>query len=184
MSYKWTLLGSSSVKVGNTAQLYYAVNKKANITVQIFDGKDNYLKTIVSDKTVGTNDQVAVWDLTDKTGNYVVNGTYRFTITATTGTGEKIIAHKYFTVTGNEPLSYKWTLLGTGSGKIGNTTSLYYAVNKSASITVQILDESNSLIRTIVTDKAVATNDQVVYWDLKDEAGYYVCLLYTSMGLP
>ena len=174
ITYKWTVLGSERVAIEGNAQLYYAVNKNASITVQIFYGNNNYLKTLVSDKKVGTNDQVAVWDMKDANGNYVENGTYRFTITAQEKNGTKVIAHRWFRVTGNEPLAYKWTTLETGSVRIGESANFYYAVNKSASVTVQVFYGNNNYLKTLIVDKKVGTNDQVAIWDLRDADGDYV----------
>ncbi len=174
LEFKWTNLGYSSRKVGEKMPLYYAVNKAANITIQMYDGNDKYIKTIVSNKKVGTNDQVAYWDMTDANGNYVSNGTYRFTIIATNEAGETVKSHKWFKVTGNEPLGYKWTNLGYSSRKVGEKMPLYYAVNKPASITIQMYDGNNKYIKTIISNKKVGTNDQVDYWDLTDGKGKYV----------
>ena len=174
LAYKWTNMGSPNVKIGNDARFYYAVNKKAKVTVQLYYGNNSFMKTLVSNREIGTNDQVAVWDLKDNAGEYVLNGTYRFTITATTEKGEKVTAHKWFQVSGNDPLSYKWTNMGAGNVKIGNDAHFYYAVNKKAKVTVQLYYGNNSFMKTLVSNKEIGTNDQVAIWDLKDNAGEYV----------
>lgn len=173
-AYKWTTLSSNSYKYGNNAEFYYAVNKNAIINIDIYDGKDQYLRPLVKNKSVATNDQVATWDYTDAQGELVKSGNYRFTITATTASGEKIVAHKYFSVTGIPGFQYKWCLFGDESVKVGNKQSLYYAVTKNATVTVEVYDGKNEYIKTLDKNKAVGTNDQVAVWDLKNAKGQYV----------
>ena len=174
LAYKWTTTGVDSFAIGESAPLYYAVNKKATVTINLYYGNNDFMKTLVSNKVVGTNDQVAFWDLTDASGNYVPNGTYRFSITATTANGEKITTHKWFKVTGNEPLKFKWTTTGVNNFSIGEKAPLYYAVNKKASVTINLYYGNNTFMKTLVTNKVVGTNDQVAFWDLKDAKGNYV----------
>ncbi|MCI8514222.1 MAG: hypothetical protein HFI93_06280 [Lachnospiraceae bacterium] len=174
LSYKWVNLGGGNVTIGNNADVYYAVNKNANVTVQVFYGNNNYMKTLVSNQKIGTNDQVARWDLTDNAGNYVPNGTYRFTVIATTASGEQVIEHRWFQVSGNKPLAYKWVNLGSGEVKVGNNADLYYAVNKNANVTVQVFYGNNNYMKTLVSNQRIGTNDQVARWDLTDNAGNYV----------
>lgn len=169
--YKWTTLGASEFKVGGNAILYYAVNEAAKVTVDVYDGNNNFVKTIVSNKSVQTNDQAASWDMKNASGEYVANGTYRFTITAVNNKGEKIVAHDWFRVSGNTPLAYRWTVMDKASEKIGSTAKLYYAVNKEATITVEVFDGRNNYIKTLESNKSVKTNDQVATWDLTDAKG-------------
>ena len=173
-AYKWINLSNSVYAVGQEAELYYAVNKPAAITVEIYNGDNSYLRTLTAELSVGTNDQVIRWDLTDSKGAYVSDGTYRFTIKAVDSQGNMLTAHKWFQVTGNEPLQYKWTNLSSDSYRIGQNADLYYAVNKPATITVEIYYGNNNFLRTIETGKQVQTNDQVVEWNLTDKNGNYV----------
>lgn len=174
LEFRWTNLSNTSYAVGNQAELYYATNRKAKITVNVYDGNNIFLKNLVTDKQVATNDQVVRWDLKNSSGKYVNSGTYRFSITAEDSNGTKKTVHKYFKVTGNDPLAYKWTNLSSNSYAIGNMAELYYATNQNAKITVNVYDGNNIFLRTLVKDKEVKTNDQVVRWDLKKSNGNYV----------
>ena len=174
VSYKWCLFGNESVKVGNKQNLYYAVTKNATVTVEVYDGKNEYIKTLDKNKAVGTNDQVAVWDLTDGKGDYVSSGTYRFTIKATDSSGNTVVSHQYFKVTGNDPVSYKWTTLDNSTYSIGNKVSLYYAVTRNAKVTAEVYDGKDNYMLTLFKDKSVGTNDQVLQWDMKATNGIFV----------
>ena len=172
-NYKWTKLSNTSYEIGKQAELYYAVNRDAKVTVDIYDGNDKYLMNLFADKSVGTNDQVARWDLKDRSGTYVTSGKYRMTITAVDDRGYKIVSHQYFNVTGNDLIDFKWVLLSDTNYKVGDTAQLYYAVNRNATVNVDLYDGNDRYVQNIIKDKTVGTNDQVARWDLKT-AGKYV----------
>ena len=170
-NFKWTNLGASTFNIGSNAKIYYAVNEPAKVTVEVYDGNNNFIKTLESGKSVQTNDQVATWDLKDAKGRYVANGTYRFTLTAVNANGEKKVSHKWFKVDGNVDLDFKWVVMDKGGASIGNNTRIYYAVNKEATITVEVFDGKDNYIKTLTSGKKVQTNDQVELWDLTDAKG-------------
>lgn len=174
LEFKWTNLSDTTYAVGNQAELYYATNRSAKISVNVYYGNNDFLKNLVTGKQVATNDQVVRWDLKDASGNYVKSGTYRFSITAEDSSGAKKTVHKYFKVTGNDPLDYKWTNLSSSTYAIGNQAELYYATNQNAKITVNVYDGNDEFLRTLEKNKEVKTNDQVVRWDLKKSNGNYV----------
>jgi len=101
LSFQQVNLDADSVNIGANAQLSYAVNRNATVTVQVFDANDQCLQTLVSNKAIGTNNQVVQWNLKNNSGAYVPNGSYHFTITAKDASGNSIVEHKYFNVTGN-----------------------------------------------------------------------------------
>ena len=174
LSFKWTTLSSGSYKIGQNAQLYYAVNKPATITVQMYYGDNSYMRTLVSNKSVQTNDQVISWDLKDANGNYVENGTYRFTITAKEANGRTVTAHNWFQVTGNPPLSFQSVRMKSDEVEGATSAELYFSTNKSATVTVEVYYGNNSFLKTLVPDKQVGTDEQTVVWDLKDSNQKYV----------
>lgn len=174
LDFKWVELDNSTYTVGNNVQLYYALNKNAIVNIEVYDGNNNYLKTIINKKSVGTNDQVASWDLKNAAGNYVETGRYRFTITASNSDGEEIVKHAYFNVKSQDPVDYKWTNLSASEYKIGSQAELYYAVSRKATVTVNVYDGKNNYLRTLISEKSIETNDQVVRWDLKDKNSNYV----------
>ncbi len=176
IAFKWTKLSSNTYEIGSQAELYYAVTQNATINVQVYDGNNNFLKTLEGSKKVGTNDQVVRWDLKNASGSYVKTGTYRFTITATDEDGIKIIAHKYFQVKGSSPVSFKWTKLNnsTYNQDKDDGAYFYYAVTRDAKISIDVYYGDNSYMRPLVSNKSVATNDQVAVWDFKDAKGNFV----------
>lgn len=97
-NYKWTIFDTETINKGDNINFYYAVTRDATITIDIYNGDNSYLMNLVSGKNVGTNDQVAVWNLKNPSGQYVKSGTYRFTITAKDSNGNIIVAHKYFNI--------------------------------------------------------------------------------------
>ena len=94
-------LKADSVKIGTSAQLNYALNRAAVVTVQIYDMNNQCLRTLVSNASVGADSQIVQWDLKNSSGGYVANGSYYFSITAKDAFGNRVTENKYFQVTGN-----------------------------------------------------------------------------------
>ena len=172
--YRWNYTTKKSYKIGETATEYYALNRNSTVTVEVYKGDNTYLKTLTSNRSTGTNDQVVQWDLKGNDGEYVENGTYRFTITAVDKKGTKVVSHHWFDVTGNPPFGFKWTNLNTDTVNNESSVSLYYAVNRNAKINIEMYRGDNSYLKTLLNNCSVGTNDQVITWDLKDADGYYV----------
>lgn len=120
LAFQQISLKADSVNVGTNAQLSYALNKNATVTVQIFNANNQCLQTLVSNKAVSTDKQIVQWNLKNNSGTYVPNGSYRFTVTAKDNSGNSTVEHKYFNVTGN-----------TGSGTNSDTNN--EGANQSAS---------------------------------------------------
>ena len=172
--FKWVNLTEDSYQVGDNATLYYATNKDATIRIDIYDGNNNFFRTLIDEKNVGTNDQVDIWKLTDRNGAYVEDDTYRFTITATDASGNTITVHKWFKTTGNPPFAFKWTNLTADIYTVGDSAKLYYATNRSSVVAVEVYREDNTYLTTLEPGKSIGTNDQVITWDMKDTDGSYV----------
>jgi len=174
LNFKWTILAAPKVTIGNEAHLYYALTRDASVTIKVYDGNDRFLKTLVQDKKVKTNDQHQAWDLTNASGDYVANGTYRFSINAVDDAGKKVTKHLWFTVEGNEPIAFKWTILADPQLASGETLNLFYGVNQKATISADVYYGNNTFLKRLVSGHTVGTNDQVIRWDLTDRKGDYV----------
>lgn len=98
LSFQQVSLATDSVNIGTNAQLSYAVNRNATVTVQVFDTNHQCLQTLVSNKVISTEEQVVQWNLKNNAGTYVPNGSYHFTITAKDSFGNSLVKHKYFNV--------------------------------------------------------------------------------------
>lgn len=92
---KWYISGQGQkgITAGTTVDLYYAVNVPATVNCRLYDANGAYLKTLMADKKVGTNDQVVRWDTTGLSA-----GMYRVDIYGVDDLGNTISWHRYFSV--------------------------------------------------------------------------------------
>jgi flagellar basal-body rod modification protein FlgD len=73
------------------ANVYFAIAEDATVKINIFDDKNNLVKTIVqSDMTKGT--QKITWDGLDAEGDRAAAGRYTYTVSATDSQGAKVEA--------------------------------------------------------------------------------------------
>jgi flagellar hook assembly protein FlgD len=159
---------SSFNPYNQSTTLYYNLDRAANVTLTVSNTvNSSTLRTILSGACQSSGTGSYSWDGRDSSGNYVASGSYNIQLTATDSSGSAT-QYTYVTVnnTGynNGNCSYNsgyscttgtivtnlYVQPTTFNPANGETTTLYYNLNQQATITTQILDQNNIVVRTLV----------------------------------
>ncbi|MBS4175955.1 S8 family serine peptidase [Lederbergia citrea] len=158
--------------VNSTANFYYrstgnesydySISKPGKVTVQILkDGK--VIRTVESSQSKKAGSNKFVWDGNDEDGNFLPIGKYQYEI--------KIVDN------------YKNTASYTGNMTVvlitypnvveydENLSVVYYKLSRNAEVTVEIFDENNIKIRTIIKNSSRKAGINSFKWDGLGENG-------------
>jgi len=134
----------------------FNLDRSANITVEILNNNSSLMRTLSDNVCRNSGSGSYSWDGRDTNGNVVNDGTYTVKVRANNGSGSDT---EYTTVTVNRSGG------GNTSGDLilnlyvqpeifnprnGQTSTAYYNLNQTATVTTQVLDRNGIVIRTLV----------------------------------
>ena len=151
-----------------SATVYYNLDRSANVTVQILNGNNSSLVRTLSDNVCRNSGSGNLnWDGRDMYGNTVTNGSYTVKVTANNGYGTDT-EYTYLTVNNNG--TYNGGNTGTlvlnmyvqpeiFNPRNNQTSTVYYNLNQTATVTTQIVDRNGVVIRTLVDNVTRYSNN-------------------------
>lgn len=157
-----------------TTAISYYLDKTANVTVKIKnDGAT--VETLLSSVNQTAGNKSIVWDGRNTSNNPYAEDTYTYEIYAENSYGSD-------TETGNVVIDYD--SVSTGAPQISNdyaspstfdpdeeNTKIYFTLDKTADVTVEILDDDNDVVRTLLDDVSRSSGQNSVTWNGKDKFG-------------
>lgn len=158
----------------------YSITKSAQVTVKILDGSGKLIRTVFDGQAYsGANN--ASWDGRNTSGSLVADGKYKYQISATDNTGLSAApATGDITVT-----STKLPLIQSVSDAPdpftagnGNKAAIYYTLNESASVNIQILDTTGHVVKNLVSDSMSSGVNQAAWDGTNDSAGLAASGIY------
>ncbi len=138
--------------------IYYNLDRSANVTVEILNGNSSLMRTLSDNVCRNSGSGSYSWDGRDMYGNTVGNGTYTARVTANNGSGTDT-EYTYVTVdnNGNNGGNNNGNLIlnmyvqpEIFNPRSGQTSTVYYNLNQTATVTTQVLDRNGVVIRTLV----------------------------------
>jgi len=159
----------------DTVTFNYTVNKETFVDWQVEDSNDNVVRDFASWSPAGQG--TAVWDGKDDNGNYVADGTYTLTATPSSRAGNvgngASISVQVLTTMADASASPSLFYAADGDN-LAPTTTLSVTLTQHATFSWSIVDASNNLVRTRMTNQSVNAGTQTWTWDGKDDSSNYV----------
>jgi flagellar hook assembly protein FlgD len=142
-----------------TARIDYTLDKTANVTVEILGyntyGYNEVIRTLVDNLSQGSGYHYISWNGVDRFGNAVSNGTYTVRIRASNSYGTdtrtiSVTVNRSGQPTPSGDIIKNLTVVPAVFNPNNQNTSLYYNLNQSATVKVEVLDPNGNSIRTLV----------------------------------
>ena len=139
-----------------SSTIYYTLNTSANVTVEVLNSNSSLVRTL-SDTVCRNNGSNSYnWDGRDMYNNMVNDGTYTVRVRATNGSNSDT-EYTYVTVNRNGGGTNNGTLIlnmyvqpEIFNPRNGQTSTAYYNLNQTATVTTEILDRNGVVVRTLV----------------------------------
>lgn len=165
-------INSLNFKTKNELSIPYTLTKAGAVTVQIY--KDSaVIKTLQENVPKSKGAQTVLWDGKDLNGNDVEDGTYQFNITVTdsygltyTYTGSILV--NFTTV----EIAYPSVVAFYQGEEIA--AEVFFRLSNPANVSVKILDDSGTPIKTVLDNVPMQEGIQSFTWDGSDDDGYSV----------
>ena len=157
--------------------LYYTLNTDANVSVNVYDNNDNLVASGATvSKSQGTHS--ATWDGRTNANVVVAEGLYYFLVSASNTSGSDDSERVYMTVdydggsTGTAPLiTNEYVSPEDFNAKDGESTRVYYTLNTTADVTVEVLNDDNDIVRTLLNDVSQGSGSHSLDWNGEDTYG-------------
>lgn len=158
-------------------RIYYTLDKNANVTVEVLEAASgNVIKTIASNASITSGTSYSIWDGKNSSGNLVANGTYRARVVATNSAGsdtEFTSVEVNAVSTTTAPNITNLYAAPTPFNPNNENTRVYFNVDKTATVTVDIMDGS-SAIRNLVSGTTLSAGSYFYEWNGRNSSGNIV----------
>lgn len=157
-----------SVETANSGpvKIRFSLSAPAQVSVNIYDGRDLLIRRIQPDAVLPAGDQQLTWDLRDQADRPVPPEAYRWTITATTPTGERVEYDLTDLSAAKEDLpvsDIKWD---------PETRAIGYRIRRPGRVNIRIGLANNGPILITVLDWVVRdAGSHQTPWNGKDQSG-------------
>ena len=176
-------------EVDDTTSISFNISEDAKLSLKIYDGLDNLVKTIVDNETAPEGAYNYIWDGTDDSDSPVYEGRYVARIEAQAAIGGEINSvslNVYVTHITNISIT-----VGQFNPEGGGTTDIEYTLTADALLTIRIYDMNDDLVRTLIDNQARTPGTYSEEWNGKDDSGnivpdgvYYLIVEDSISGSP
>ncbi len=155
---------------GEIATITYDLVKPAWATIKVGrTGQPNYDRLLINNLPRNITDNVELWD--GRNDSSVIVGPNTYVVYGTTNLlpdNAIVTEDKRLQITNIKPNPY------TFLPQYSEDTTIFYDLNLTATVTVQILDAAGAIVRTIISDQPQNTGTQSVVWDGENSIGQVV----------
>ncbi|MFO0780474.1 MAG: FlgD immunoglobulin-like domain containing protein [Candidatus Gracilibacteria bacterium] len=139
-----------------SVSVYYTLDRSANVTVEVLNNNSTLIRTLSDNVCRNNGSNSYNWDGRDQYGNMVNDGSYTVRVRANNGSGTDT-EYTYVTVNRNGSTNNNGNLIlnlyvqpEIFNPRQGQTSTAYYNLNQTATVTTQVLDRNGIVIRTLV----------------------------------
>lgn len=164
-----------------TVTLTYKLDECSDVTIKIYDEDDNYVNTLLNSVEKCTGTHTVTWDGEDSSNDEVDDGDYYFKVYALNDYGSDSEKEYVEADSGSNNNN------GDEDPEITNVdvnpdvfnpyhedTELEFKLNTCADVTIEVRDEDNDVVYTIIDDKRLCDGTHRYDWDGEDEDNDYV----------
>lgn len=160
-----------------STRVYFTLDKSATVTVDVLDAASSaVIKNLVSGASLSAGSYNYSWDGRNSSGTIVGDNTYRIRITASNSAGsdtEFVSVVVQTSSSTNAPNVTNLYASPTPFNPNNENTRVYFTLDKSATVTVTIMDGS-STIRTLTSGSALSAGTYFYEWNGRDSSGNLV----------
>ncbi|MGG3017387.1 S8 family serine peptidase [Geobacillus stearothermophilus] len=162
----FTMKGNN--KVGFSLSAY---RKGLKVTAYVKNSRGYAVRTIAKNKLWNSNRISLSWDGKQDNGAFVGSGAYTMVVQVSNGR-ETVAKTKQIKVVDSVVPSIQLSSSTVSfSPKAKGKVSIPFALNKKASVTAQVYDSKNKLVKTIWSNKWLSGGKQTLVWDGKNASG-------------
>jgi len=155
-----------------TASATIGFDLSAGASVKVIIARGSLPVKTISKGVVTAGSQSVTWDGTDDSGKVVSDGSYTYTIEASSPTVPTFISRSQGTVTVESgPPAITDLSVNPYVVKIGSPAYLRYTLSEPADVTAQVLDKNGAAVRDFATESKSAGGYYSISWDTKNNSG-------------
>lgn len=158
-------------------RVYFTLDKTATVNVDVVENSNtNLVKNLVSGVTLSAGTYSYEWNGKNTSGNTVANGTYRARVTASNSAGSDTEFTSVEVNAGSTSTAPNITNLyaaPTPFNPNNENTRVYFNVDKTANVTVDIMDGS-STVRNLVSGTTLSAGSYFYEWNGRNSSGNIV----------
>lgn len=160
---------------GEETDIFFRLDKDAEVTLQILDG-NTVIRTLVNDGNADAGLSFVEWDGEDNSNDIVDDGTYAVRLVACDEVNTSACDTAFTTVevtddTGNNNGSMQITNDFASPNPFNpdeENTRIYYTINMDGDVTIEIFDEDDDLVRTLLDDVNRNSGANSTTWNGED----------------
>ena len=160
-----------------TAQFAFTVSNDGLMTIEIYDQDNNLVCTLVSEKPVNAGEDVETWDGKNDSGEVVCDGAY-YAVFEYKISG-KLYTYNYDSRTssgGNDVTGEISDMVVSEnfSPLEGEYVDIAYTLPEKSLVTIEIKDQTGSVIRHLLTERPQPAGSHIQVWDGANDSGQFV----------
>ncbi|PKG25350.1 S8 family serine peptidase [Niallia nealsonii] len=172
-----TLSVNTTYKIKGNNKLNFSVPiyKGTKVTVRIENSQKKTIRTIISNKNWNGGKLSSSWDGKDNKNNFVADGKYTLIVKATNGK-ETVYQTKdikasqeikpIVTISESSSISFSPALKRKGTAS--------FSLNKGSKVDAKIIDGNGQTVKTLLSQKSLATGKHTLTWDGKSNSNKLV----------
>jgi hypothetical protein len=150
---------------GETLQLKFRVNGPANVTLQLYDGRELLIREVRAPALLPKGEHTLSWDLRDFAGKPVPPEAYTYVLEAQAKDGQ-VVRYDLADQSGGASVPVRNVQFDSASGVIS------YGLERPARVSIRIgLNDAGPLLRTVTDWVARPAGQQQEPWDGNDASG-------------
>lgn len=160
----------------NHSTISYRLSESGLISVSIYDSTGRLVKTLQNKVRIQAGVNSVNWDGRDSSGRIVAAGSYSYRIDAVDDAGQSAVPAIGLINVSNEnvPLIYSVSDIPDPFAPNGSSVcTIFFSLSKDVDMTLNLYNESGTLIKTLVNSKAY-TGHNSVSWNGQNESGTIV----------
>jgi len=155
-----------------TASATIGFDLSAGASVKVIIARGSLPMKTISRGVVTAGSQSVTWDGTDDSGKVVSDGSYTYTIEASSPTVPTFISRSQGTITVESgPPAITDLSVNPYVVKIGSPAYFRYTLNEPADVTAQVVDKNGVAVRDFATESKSAGGYYSISWDTKNNSG-------------
>ena len=165
--------GAKDITSHANVKIPYTLTKASKVTINVLKG-NTVIKTILADQSRNPGSYEFEWNGTNSSGGYVADGVYTYKIIATdkykndaTYSANLNVERQVITI------EYPKQVQNKSADNYGTEIEVFYKLSDPATVTIEIYDRYNALVKTISKNDKREGGIQKFTWDGKSNSGDY-----------
>lgn len=148
----------------NTAQIKYSVNAQAQIYLEIYDGSNNLIRTLINGETKSAGLYTALWNGKNNAGQLVATGQYTYKVRANSAGGPSQELSGTITVERTNPVISNVAVTGSPFNPFSESANISFNLSEPAKITANIY-YGTQLIKKLASGQAFSAGSISLSWN-------------------